>query len=91
MLGRRTGSADGRVLHRYEEIVALASILNRINLIHWRGCVARLESTARGGAYSPRVSQEKVAMSTMYRYALPVEQTEWKFDGHTDVSFTWEY
>jgi len=27
----------------------------------------------------------------MYRYALPVEQTEWKFDGHTDVSFTWDY
>src|SRR6266568_4295117 len=30
-------------------------------------------------------------MSTMYRYTLPVEQTEWKFDGHTDVTFTWEY
>src|SRR5207302_1287385 len=30
-------------------------------------------------------------MSTSYRYALPVEQTEWKFDGHTDVTFTWEY
>jgi hypothetical protein len=27
----------------------------------------------------------------MYRYTLPVEQTEWKFDGHTDVAFTWEY
>ncbi len=30
-------------------------------------------------------------MSTMYRYTLPVEQTEWKFDGHSDVAFTWEY
>ena len=30
-------------------------------------------------------------MSTIYRYALPVEETEWKFDGHTDVAFTWEY
>src|SRR6266446_621730 len=30
-------------------------------------------------------------MSTSYRYALPVEQAEWKFDGHTDVTFTWEY
>ena len=30
-------------------------------------------------------------MSTMYRYALPVEETGWKFDGHTDVAFTWEY
>src|SRR6202030_3320743 len=30
-------------------------------------------------------------MSTSYRYTLPVEQTEWKFDGHTDVTFTWEY
>src|SRR5438046_2329278 len=30
-------------------------------------------------------------MSTSYRYTLPVEQSEWKFDGHTDVTFTWEY
>ncbi|HTV88702.1 MAG TPA: ferritin-like domain-containing protein [Stellaceae bacterium] len=30
-------------------------------------------------------------MSTNYRYTLPVEQSEWKFDGHTDVCFTWEY
>ena len=30
-------------------------------------------------------------MSTMYRYALPVETTEWKFDGNTEVRFTWEY
>jgi hypothetical protein len=30
-------------------------------------------------------------MSTMYRYALPVEQTEWKFDGNTETCFTWEY
>src|SRR5438477_12945403 len=30
-------------------------------------------------------------MATSYRYALPVDQTEWKFDGHTDVTFTWEY
>ena len=30
-------------------------------------------------------------MSTSYRYTLPVDQTEWKFDGHTDVTFTWEY
>ena len=30
-------------------------------------------------------------MSTSYRYTMPVEQTEWKFDGHTDVCFTWEY
>ena len=30
-------------------------------------------------------------MSTMYRYTLPVKQTEWKFDGHTGVALTWEY
>ena len=30
-------------------------------------------------------------MSTMYRYALPVEQSEWRFEGATDTSFTWEY
>ena len=30
-------------------------------------------------------------MSTSYRYTLPVEQSEWKFEGHSDVCFTWEY
>jgi hypothetical protein len=30
-------------------------------------------------------------MSTMFRYTLPVEQTEWKFDGNTEACFRWEY
>jgi hypothetical protein len=30
-------------------------------------------------------------MSTLHRYTLPVEQTEWKFDGKTETCFTWEY
>ena len=30
-------------------------------------------------------------MSTTYRYVLPVEQTEWKFDGQTETCFTWDY
>jgi len=30
-------------------------------------------------------------MSTMYRYTLPVEQTNWKFDGKSETCFTWEY
>ena len=30
-------------------------------------------------------------MSTTWRYELPVEQTEWKFDGKTQTCFTWEY
>ena len=30
-------------------------------------------------------------MSTTYRFTLPVEQTEWKFDGNTQTCFTWEY
>src|ERR1700748_3436374 len=30
-------------------------------------------------------------MSTTYPYVLPVEQTEWKFDGNTETCFTWEY
>ncbi|HEV2301775.1 MAG TPA: diiron oxygenase, partial [Stellaceae bacterium] len=30
-------------------------------------------------------------MATMYRYTLPVEQTEWKFDGKAETCFTWEY
>ena len=30
-------------------------------------------------------------MSTMYRYTLPVELSEWKFEGKTETRFTWEY
>jgi hypothetical protein len=30
-------------------------------------------------------------MSTTYLYRLPVEQTQWKGDGQTTTSFTWEY
>src|SRR5436190_17524333 len=42
-------------------------------------------------AYSLDASREGSAMSTMYRYTLPVEQTKWKFDGKTETCFTWEY
>lgn len=27
----------------------------------------------------------------MYRYTLPVEQTEWRFEGKAETCFTWEY
>jgi hypothetical protein len=30
-------------------------------------------------------------MSTKRIYSLPVELTEWKFDGATDIQFNWEY
>ena len=30
-------------------------------------------------------------MSTQRIYALPVEITDWKFDGATDIQFNWEY
>ena len=30
-------------------------------------------------------------MSTQFLYKLPVEQTQWKFEGQTTTSFTWEY
>jgi hypothetical protein len=30
-------------------------------------------------------------MSTTHLYRLPVEQTQWKVDGQTTTSFTWEY
>ena len=30
-------------------------------------------------------------MSTKKIYALPVEVTEWKFDGATEIAFNWEY
>jgi len=42
-------------------------------------------------AYSLDISREGSAMSTMYRYTLPVEQTKWEFDGKTETCFTWEY
>src|SRR5215470_5463710 len=46
---------------------------------------------ARGEPYRVCGSRENFAMSTMYRYTLPVEQTKWKFDGKTETCFTWEY
>ena len=30
-------------------------------------------------------------MSSTYRYQIPVEQTQWKFEGGSETSFTWEY
>jgi hypothetical protein len=30
-------------------------------------------------------------MTTMFRYTLPVEQTEWMFEGNTEACFRWEY
>ncbi len=30
-------------------------------------------------------------MSTMFRYTLPVETTQWTIDGATDATFMWEY
>ena len=52
--------------------------------------VAQLESEGCGGISSWRFSGE-ITMSTMYRYTLPVEQTNWKFDGKSETCFTWEY
>jgi len=30
-------------------------------------------------------------MATKHLYTLPVEQTQWHFDGATEINFTWEY
>jgi len=30
-------------------------------------------------------------MSSMYRYQLPVKETQWKVDSQNDVTFVWEY
>ena len=30
-------------------------------------------------------------MSSLFRYTLPVEETQWKFGGASEVSFTWDY
>src|SRR5262252_40755 len=30
-------------------------------------------------------------MSSTYRYQIPVEQTQWKCEGKSETSFTWEY
>src|SRR5215472_11159466 len=31
------------------------------------------------------------AMATTFRYQIPVEQTQWRFEGRADTAFTWEY
>ena len=41
-------------------------------------------------ASSAGSSRERFAMSRMYRYRLPVEQTKWKFDSKAETCFTWE-
>src|SRR5579863_5620663 len=30
-------------------------------------------------------------MPSMHRYQLPVEQTGWRFNGQSDIDFSWEY
>ena len=30
-------------------------------------------------------------MSSTYRYQIPVEQTQWKFEGQSETILTWEY
>ncbi len=30
-------------------------------------------------------------MSTMYRYSMPVKETQWRFEGKAETCFTWEY
>ena len=30
-------------------------------------------------------------MTSTYRYQLPIQQTEWKINGKTETSFTWDY
>ena len=30
-------------------------------------------------------------MSSMYRYQLPVKETQWKVNSQNDVTFVWEY
>ena len=30
-------------------------------------------------------------MSTHFRYAMPTEQSDWRFEGETETGFTWEY
>src|SRR5512146_2260978 len=62
----------------------------------WRALSAR-SSSASTSTIAPLLSYPLVpytisqAMSTMHRYLLPVEQTHWKVEGATEVSFTWDY
>src|SRR3979490_2053772 len=41
-----------------------------------------------GGAFSGRRQEP---MTTQKIYQLPVEVTNWKFDGATEIAFNWEY
>jgi hypothetical protein len=38
-----------------------------------------------------RRREREEAVATRYRYALPVEQTQWRFEGQAETAFTWEY
>src|SRR5215510_5053518 len=44
-------------------------------------------NSASGFAHLGRSDQ----MSSTRLYQLPVDITEWKFDGKTEMNFTWEY
>jgi hypothetical protein len=43
-----------------------------------------------GRAGGPARRRKGTIMSTMYRYALPVEQTQCGLNGETETVFTWE-
>src|SRR5262245_21922975 len=53
-----------------------------------RGLPAREQRFILHASHRP---QEAQAMSTRRIYALPVEITDWKFDGATEIHFNWEY
>jgi uncharacterized protein (DUF2235 family) len=42
---------------------------------------------------TPRFAKQSEGgtMSTQRIYALPVETTQWRFDGATEIQFDWEY
>jgi AcrR family transcriptional regulator len=42
-------------------------------------------------AAGPCVQERSIRMSTVRRYTLPIDQTEWRIPGASDTVFNWEY
>src|SRR5262245_54765402 len=43
------------------------------------------------GSSSGTGRHQEAAMTTMFRYAIPVAETGWSVDSSTETRFTWEY
>src|SRR5215813_5463068 len=57
----------------------------------WRGSGGPGPCRPAGGVACQRPGPGDRSMTSTKIYELPVDITEWKFDGKTEMHFTWEY